>query len=243
MKKILILVWSCLSFIVNGQTVTDTVVDIDGNVYKTVKIGDQVWMQENLRVTKFNDGTPLVKEDITPNCYNCTSRNWDTIRAMYTISPSIVSGENIINNGFIYNGNVASNNKNVCPIDWHVPTANDFIVLSKNTGGNTSWNLTIKDTTSLFKIGKYSYHKPSNIKPTDYGFYSPTFNFKEVSYLWTSQKVTYTIYYEYGLSTTINGQYVFKINWMASKTYYNNVTNDLEKTLRGYGYYIRCVHD
>ncbi len=94
-----------------------TVTDADGNVYQTVKIGNQEWMVENLRVTKYNDGSAIPfdtstvnwKNDTTPKfCYYNNTTNADSIKKY----------------GAFYNWYVVSpvNSKKIAPTGWHVPS-------------------------------------------------------------------------------------------------------------------------
>ncbi|HCT29819.1 MAG TPA: hypothetical protein DIW31_03580, partial [Bacteroidales bacterium] len=92
--------------------------DIDGNIYKTVKIGSQVWMKENLKVTKYSDGTALSTANEVGN-YNFVSDASDTIK----------------NYGRIYSYNVVLSPLNVCPTGWHVPTDADWNLLLEFVGG------------------------------------------------------------------------------------------------------------
>ena len=103
-----------------------TVTDIDGNVYKTVVIGEQIWMAENLRVTKFNDGS-----DIKPVENNEEWRNTTTPAFSWYDNDSSLFGSKY---GALYNGYSAHNN-NVCPTGWHVPTDNEFLTLIETLGG------------------------------------------------------------------------------------------------------------
>jgi len=91
--------------------------DIDGNTYKTVQIGTQVWMAENLKTAKYNDGTMI--PEITDN------NQWSN----FTYSAWCYYDNHSANNakyGKLYNWYSVSKknnrNKNVCPTGWHVPT-------------------------------------------------------------------------------------------------------------------------
>jgi uncharacterized protein (TIGR02145 family) len=102
-----------------------TVTDIENVVYKTVKIGDQWWMAENLRVSSFNDGTPIDFLAISES-----DSIWaNTVLPMYTsINDSIF--------GYLYNAFVVRSDKNIAPAGWHVATDEDWKKLESNIGMN-----------------------------------------------------------------------------------------------------------
>ena len=104
---------------------TNSIKDIDGNKYKTVTIGTQVWMAENLKTTKFNDGTPIpmVKE-------NDAWANLTTPAFSWYNNDSI---DNKRNYGALYNWYTVSTNK-LCPVGWHVPTEAEWATITAYLG-------------------------------------------------------------------------------------------------------------
>jgi len=109
------------------QQEAETVSDIDGNVYHSVTIGTQVWMVENLKTTKFSDGTsiPLITDAtewhnlVTPGyCWN--NNNEVTHKDTY---------------GALYNW-YAVNSGNLCPTGWHIPSEDHWSALIAYLGGS-----------------------------------------------------------------------------------------------------------
>lgn len=97
--------------------------DIDNNKYPVVKIGDQIWMAENLRVTHFNDGTPvdLVTKSGIWATTSMPAYTW------YENSPSPY--------GALYNYYTVASTNNICPVGWHVPDEKEWNTLSLYLGG------------------------------------------------------------------------------------------------------------
>lgn len=96
-----------------------TVTDIEGNVYKTIKIGDQEWMAENLKTHKLNDGTPIA--------YVTSDATWADVN---NTNPMMCYYDNDVDNnkdkyGALYNW-YAVNTGKLPPAGWHVPTDADW---------------------------------------------------------------------------------------------------------------------
>ena len=105
---------------------TPTVTDADGNVYGTVKIGNQVWLTENLRTTKYSDGSdiPLVTD-------SAAWSNLDTSGYCWNNNDSAANAQIY---GALYNWYTVNTNK-LCPSGWHVPTDTEWTVLTDYLGG------------------------------------------------------------------------------------------------------------
>ena len=114
-----------------------TLQDIDGNVYKTVTIGKQIWMAENLKTTKFNDGTsiPLVRENSAWKDMNSPSFCW--------YNNDATTNKN--NYGALYNWYTVNTNK-LCPSGWHVPSDAEWTTLRTYLGGDSVAGGKLKET-------------------------------------------------------------------------------------------------
>jgi len=123
-----------------------TLTDIDGNVYKTVRIGNQVWTAENVRMTRYNDGTaiPNITPDSVPSTFSTPA---------YFFFTNTTNPDSMRKWGALYNWYVVSseNEKKIAPAGWRVPTNEDWTVLTNfliTKGYN--WD----GTTTGNKIGK-----------------------------------------------------------------------------------------
>ena len=94
--------------------------DADGNVYTSVTIGNQEWMVENLRTTKYNDGTPI------PNVTN--NSQWENL-STGAWSHYDNDSQYEATYGKLYNW-YAVNTSKLCPTGWHVPTDAEWTVLT-----------------------------------------------------------------------------------------------------------------
>ena len=180
--KILTLSYLFISTIsIHAQTVTD----VDGNTYNTISIGNQIWLTENLKVTKYNDQEPisLVLDDAS----------WSTqTEPAYCYYLGDIANANIYGN--LYNWHVVNNAKNVCPSGYYVPSIADWEELITFVGGNAVAGGKFKemglnhwsdpnigaDNSSSFTL------LPSGWRANNNGLYE---NLSYMAYVWSSTSI------------------------------------------------------
>ena len=255
MRKILLIILSVLGICTfsnfqcydnNGHTVTD----FDGNVYRTVKLGNQVWMAENLRTTRYADGTPIPLG---------TEASFTTAYRYYPDDNSA----NVADYGYLYNWAAVMNGsasseanpsgvQGICPDGWHVPSDAEWTELENYVssqsqyvcGSSTSkiakalaseegWN-SITDTDDNCAVGNNPSAnnatgfsaRPAGLYPGDYnGGYNGGYNFFGLSaHFWSATQ--YNSDDAYIRSLGYSDANVFRTN--------NNKDN---------GFLVRCVRN
>lgn len=208
---------------------TGTLTDKAGNTYNIVKIGEQWWMAENFKSTKFNDGTDIayVQENSEWVILETPAYCWyDNNEAIYSY-----------NYGVLYNWYVINSGK-LCPDGWHVPTKEEWIELSEYAsfngeyGASGSYIASTSGWKSSNDLGDVGNDQVSNNesgfngKPGGYRSNSGNFNYEgELAYWWTSSE---TNDFTYAYRTSI-GYYGFYI--------------DLDYSSKQTGYSLRLVRD
>jgi uncharacterized protein (TIGR02145 family) len=125
-KKVKLSAVLVLSFVlttIHAQTVKD----IDENIYKTLTLGTQTWMAENLKTTKYRNGDVIktttsskdIRDEVAPQ-YQWASEGKES---------------NVTTYGRLYTWYTVADNRGICPIGWHVPTDADWSALTTFLGG------------------------------------------------------------------------------------------------------------
>jgi len=202
---------------INGCN-TNRLKDIDGNAYKTVTIGTQIWMKENLKTTRYNDGTaiPLVTDydswvEMNAPAF-CWYNNDSANKEVY---------------GALYNWYAAETRK-LCPEGWHVPADSEWTELVYFLDGPQFAGDKLKEAgTSHWRSPSAEADNESGFTALPGGFrsYNGSFNYLGIAgYWWSSTETSETTVYFTNLRYKFGNVY----------RYISNETN---------GFSVRCVKD
>jgi uncharacterized protein (TIGR02145 family) len=201
-----------------------TISDVDGNTYKTVYIGTQQWMAENLKVSKYSDGTTI--PNITDNTQwsNLTTGAW----AYYENDPTKNAKYGKLYNWYAVSP-TTNGNKNVCPTGWHVPTDAEWTVLTDYLGGVSVAGGKMKE------VGTKNWQSPNKYASDSLLFSALPGGSR--SYFYGG---FYDIgYYGYWWSSS---EYNKDDSWFLSvDTYYSNINRNSYNKVNGFS--VRCLKD
>ena len=217
-----------ITFTLDDTSASSGLTDIDGNVYQTVKIGNQVWMAENLKVTHYRNGDEI--PDVTGNS------EWVGLSTGAYCSYNDVNS-NADTYGMLYNWYAVDDSRNIAPAGWHVPTDEEWkelemqLGMSQNEADNGDWRGTnegskLKTTSGWDSNGNGTNEVGFTALPAGYRKYSGG-SFATLGYStdwWLAASEGSTISWRRGLNSN---------NTDIARTTYNKKE----------GFSVRCVRD
>ena len=114
--------------------------DQEGNVYKTIVIGNQEWMAENLNTSIYRNGDPIVT--------NLTDVEWFDSYITQIAAWTFYNNDSLYECPYrkLYNWYAVADQRNLCPVGWHIPTDDEWTTLTNYLGGETSAGRKMKST-------------------------------------------------------------------------------------------------
>jgi len=169
---------------------TGIVTDIEGNVYNTVTIGTQTWMAENLKTTKYNDGTAI------PLVTNSTEWGNLTTPGYCWYNNDEASYKNTY--GALYNWHTVNTGK-LCPTDWHVPADAEWTTLVNYLGGSNVAGAKMKETGTTHWVtpntGATNESGFTALPDGNRYFYGTFYDIGYIGYWWSSTEYSATSAY------------------------------------------------
>ncbi len=199
---------------------SNTVTDIDGNIYQTVKIGGQVWMAENLKVTRYRNGEAIPRvtvDSLWPKLRSgawCSYNNDNSHAGLY---------------GNLYNWYAVNDGRNIAPEGWHVPTDDEWQMLVDYLGGKDAAGGKMK------QIGATLWQGPNTGASNESGFCGLPGGYRN----YRNGQFNYIGVYALFWSSTQG------TDWYA---FYRELTHSYASVNRNYGdkpngFSVRCIRD
>jgi uncharacterized protein (TIGR02145 family) len=205
--------------ICNGNSESCIISDHDGNLYETVIIGSQLWMSENLKTTHYNNGDPIPTGLSNDTWYNTTTGAY----AVYEDNPAY--GDVY---GNLYNWYTVDDDRGVCPLDWHVPSDEEYTILTDFLGGTSIAGGKMKEA------GLSHWNSPNTGATNESGFTGLPAGFRNYD-------GSYNIMGNYGYFWS-SAEFSSYDAWFRRLGYDNS---DVFRyyTTKTYGFSVRCVRD
>jgi len=208
--------------------ISEIIKDVDGNEYQYVNIGTQTWMVENLKTTKYRDGTPIPQIQESLDWLKLTTGAYSNYQNVPTNADTY---------GRLYNWYAVCDSRNIAPEGWHVATVVEWRTLISYLGGIDAAIYKLKET------GTTHWRSPNTGATNEYkftalpgGFCNENLNFMSIGVIgdWWG--------FTQDFSSTVCYLGLFDPNSDMNLAY-TGIFNITTINYRRYGMSVRCVKD